>query len=102
MPPMRRLRAARHRRHMITAMPREKRLDVAAARVRDELLIRNALGTALHQLNATAAFVWHDWDGQKTSADIAGLLATRFDVSLGIARRDVAQVVQQLRDLDLL
>ena len=74
---------------------------VRAQEVADELLLLDEAGL-IHHLNQTASFIWRKCDGNFTIRDIARLLASEFDVTEEVAAKDVAQVVDQLRELKLL
>ncbi len=53
------------------------------------------------RLNATAAAVVELCDGERTEADIAAVLAARFDAPLARVADDVAELLARLRDAGL-
>jgi len=57
---------------------------------------------AIHQLNATAGFVWELCDGRTPMTEIVSTFASRYDLSQPAAERDVQAVVGQLAALKLL
>jgi hypothetical protein len=59
-------------------------------------------GGRVHQLNATASFVWSKLDGRNSAEDVAAAVAEAFDVEPERAARDVAGLVEQFRTLRLL
>lgn len=66
-----------------------------------ELLILDMRNNQIHHLNQTAAFLWNEYDGQKSLAQLADALADFFEIDIEMARNDVAQWVLQLRNLNL-
>ena len=59
-------------------------------------------GGRVHQLNATASYVWDRCDGRLTEAEIADDLMEAFDVQPAQAVSDVGAVIGQFRELGLL
>lgn len=51
----------------------------------------------LHHLNPTAAQVWQWLDGTRTPEDLAKLLAQEFEVETETARRDVQDLLNDLK-----
>ncbi len=78
------------------------RLQFSVERLGNESVVLNADNGVAHHLNETASLVWHACDGSHTIDDVAEELVTRFDIDLETARRDVATVVTQLRELGLI
>jgi hypothetical protein len=66
------------------------------------MVILDRRGEAVHHLNATAAFLWTACDGTRTEAELAELLAGRFEVEPEVADRDVRQLLEVLRRSSLL
>ena len=56
----------------------------------------------IHQLNATASFVWQRCDGRHAVNDIAALLVDDYDVDPVIAEKDAADTVRQFAEAGLL
>jgi Coenzyme PQQ synthesis protein D (PqqD) len=56
----------------------------------------------IHQLNATASFIWERCDGQSTLTDIVQQLAHAFEVDPQVASCDVNAMIRQLEALNLL
>jgi hypothetical protein len=81
---------------------RKRRSDVTARVVADECVLLDRDAGLIHQFNVTASFIWDRCDGWSTVDEIAARMAERFDVDPGVARVDVAAVVRQLLDLNLL
>ena len=59
-------------------------------------------GGRVHQLNATASFVWARLDGRTSPQDVAVAVAEAFDVEPETAARDVVALLEQFRTLNLL
>lgn len=56
----------------------------------------------LHELNATAGYVWHCCDGRTSAHDIAAATAREFNADPAVVERDVAEILRQLGDLMLI
>ena len=59
-------------------------------------------GGKVHQLNATASYIWGRCDGRLTEAEIADDLAKTFGVAPAQAMSDVGALIGQFRELGLL
>ena len=83
--------------------PRPKRREDLNYRTIDgETLILNRQEGRLHQLNPTASFIWDCCDGNSNLADIVGRLAGAYEVDPNTARKDVEEVISNLRSSNLL
>ncbi len=80
----------------------KRRSDVRVRVVASEMVVLDRQGGLIHQLNHTAGYIWERCDGKSTMADIAKQLAEAFDVDPPTAAADVAAVVQQFQQLNLL
>ena len=69
--------------------------------VSDGILLLDMAGAQIHQLNATAAFIWRHCDGVAAPADIATSLSREYDVERVAAARDVDMALKELRALNL-
>ena len=85
-------------------------LSLQAPRRRDGLQVREIDGESvvldtrnerMHNLNATAAFIFESVDGVRSVEQIWSELAESFEISLEIAERDTRNLLSQLRDLQL-
>ena len=73
------------------------------ARVVDgETVLLDRAGGRVHQLNATASFVWSKLDGSTSCNDVAAAVAEAFEVEQETAARDVTALLDQFRKLNLL
>jgi hypothetical protein len=66
-----------------------------------ETVILDRSAGHLHTLNATATFIWQQMDGRKTPEDIAHELSQAFDIETRVAERDVATLIEDLKDRQL-
>lgn len=80
----------------------KRRSDVSFRAVDGEIIVLDRAAKQIHQLNATASFIWHRCDGQHIIADIAEELARFFDVELDPAREAVVASVRRFSELGLL
>jgi hypothetical protein len=67
-----------------------------------EIVIISPEDSQVHELNETAALVWKLADGAQTVEEIAAEIAAEFDVSSESAQRDVAELITQLAERQLL
>jgi hypothetical protein len=67
----------------------------------DEILLLDTLSDRIHQLNVTAAFVWHRLADGMDAQTIAEQLSDAFEVSEDAAKTDVAVILTQFRELGL-
>ena len=73
------------------------------ARIVDgETVLLDRAGGRVHQLNATASFVWSRLDGRASPHEVAAAVADAFDVEPQTAVRDVDALLEQFRTLNLL
>ena len=56
----------------------------------------------LHELNATASYVWRCCDGRSTVTEIAALTAREFDADAIAVEQDVAEILRQFESLHLI
>ncbi len=78
------------------------RHEFSAEEIGDEIVVMNTETALAHHLNATAGVVWDAADGSRTVDELAEQLVELFDIDLDTARRDVASVLAQHRDLGLM
>ena len=86
---------------VLKARPK-RRSDLLVRSVEGDVVVLDRRDEKIHQLNATAAFIWECCDGKHSVVDIAKRLAEQFKVDLGVVEGDVAGAVLKLRDLGLL
>jgi hypothetical protein len=74
------------------------RQDVLERQVGDEWMLYDAVGRAVHVLNATARFVWRRCDGQHALDDFVREARLEFDVEEALARQDIRECLQALEE----
>jgi Coenzyme PQQ synthesis protein D (PqqD) len=80
----------------------KRRSDISARVVVDETVVLDLGAAQIHQLNATASFIWDRCDGHCTVGEIAEKLAESFDVDGETARQAVQATLRQFDELGLL
>jgi Coenzyme PQQ synthesis protein D (PqqD) len=78
------------------------RPDLKARVVDGETVLLDRAGGRVHQLNATATFVWSKLDGAASAEEVAAAVAEAFEVEPQTAVRDVNALLDQFRTLNLL
>ncbi len=84
----------------IVAPPRRR--DVTTHAHDGEVVVSLPVEGSTFHLNETAAFVWAQCDGRRTTRDIAGGLADAYDVAFDDALNDVEEIVVWLAESSLL
>jgi hypothetical protein len=85
---------------MASAM-RHQQAPVSARAIGDDLLLLNTDTRRIHQLNATASFIWRCCEGSASAEEIAHLMVAKFAVDEHKALRDVVDTLNRLRELSL-
>ena len=80
---------------------RKRRETVLIREVDPEILILDTEADLIHQLNQTAAFIWHQCERATSANEIAALLATEFQIDQDVALKDVVETLERLRELNL-
>ena len=86
---------------VLEARPK-RRSDLLMRSVEGDVVVLDRRDEKIHQLNATAAFIWERCDGRHSVGEIAKGLAAHFDADSGLVKGDVAGAVLKLQDLGLL
>ena len=86
---------------VLEAIPR-RRSNVRIQVVGNETLVLDQQSGHIHQLNATASFIWQQCDGKTSMTKILDLLVQKFEVSDEDAARDAVGVIEKLQELNLL
>ncbi|MEE8460077.1 MAG: PqqD family protein [Phycisphaerales bacterium] len=84
----------------IVAQPRRR--DVVIHKHDDEVVVSLPVEGSTFHLNGTAAFVWEQCDGRRTTRDIATALSDDYDVAFDDALNDVEELVVWLAESCLL
>jgi len=88
---------------MLAGEPHPKRRSGLNYRTIDgETVILNRKDGHLHQLNPTASFIWDCCDGNSNIAEITERLAGAYEVDFSTARKDVEEILLNLRSSHLL
>ena len=80
----------------------KRRSDLNYRTIDGETLILNREEGRLHQLNPTASFIWDCCDGNSDIAEIIDRLAAAYEVDSSTARKDVEEILSNLRSSKLL
>lgn len=88
-------------RDAMTDIPR-RRSDLQARLVDGEVVVLDRKADMVHQLNATASFIWQRCDGRASRHDIAAQLVDAFEVDADTAAASVASTLEELARLGLL
>lgn len=80
----------------------QQRLNLIARVVCGEVVVLDPENRLIHELNATASFIWNLCRGQADPATIAAELSSAYDVDLESATRDVTRTLAQFDELRLL
>jgi hypothetical protein len=80
----------------------ERRMDLTVQDIDGEMVILDRGTERIHQLNASASWVWQRLDGKTSLPDLATGLAEYFDVDFETALRDVTGVTAEFSRKGLL
>ena len=80
----------------------KRRPDIRTRLVDGELVVLDREEGLIHQLNKTATYIWEQCDGEHTAAAIASRVCEVFEVDESTALSDVLEILNRLRDLNLL
>lgn len=78
------------------------RPDLIIREVNGELVVLDRRGGKVHQLNATASYIWHCCNGRSNPKGIAESLAERYGIEITQAEGDVEATIAKFRELGLL
>ena len=81
--------------------PRKRAGSLVVREVHDGILLLDMGAAQIHQLNATAGFIWRQCDGVASAAEIAASVAREYEVEQGAAAKDVEMALSELRALNL-
>jgi hypothetical protein len=76
--------------------------QLAWREIEGEIIIISPEDSQVHELNETAALIWKSADGAQSVDEIANAVAAHYDVSRETARADVADLIAQLAEKQLL
>jgi Coenzyme PQQ synthesis protein D (PqqD) len=78
------------------------RPDLSVRGVAGEVLVLDRAAHQVHQLNATAGFIWQHCDGRHTTAQIVDALVQAFEVDADTAQAAVRTALRRFAELGLL
>ncbi len=87
---------------MSVALHPRQHPNAAWREVEGEVVIISPEDSVLHELNATASFIWKRATGQPSVEEIALQLAEEFEVEEAVALADARELVQQLMEKQLM
>ena len=79
-----------------------QRENLTVQAVDDEILILDLESNQIHQLNASAGFIWQLCDGDMSVDQLSEIYAEHYEVEADVARADVKLVTEQLCGMGLL
>lgn len=82
-------------------MLRRKSDSILVREVDHEMVLLDTAGDRVHQLNATASFIWNRCEQAQTPEELAQWLADTFDVDVAVALQDTLATLGTLRELKL-
>ena len=80
----------------------KQRDNLTVQSVDDETLILDINGNNIHQLNATASFIWGLCEDAVSMEQLTDLFAERYEIEQATAKRDVENVINQLSEMGLI
>jgi hypothetical protein len=79
-----------------------RRDDIGLQLIGGDSVLTDPARQLTHVINATAAWVWEQLDGQSTTDSIAHRLADRYGIPVERARQDVERITSSFERLGLL
>lgn len=76
--------------------------NLAWREIDGEVVIISPEDSVVHELNATASFLWKQLNGRRNVKELAGMLAREFEVDLETARADTSELMSFLHQRRLL
>lgn len=80
----------------------ERNPKLAWREIDGEAVIISPEDSHVHELNETASIIWTNADGKHSVDEIAGVIATRYEVALLEAKADVDELIEVLSAKGLL
>jgi hypothetical protein len=83
-------------------MPPKIKPDITVQNVGDESLVLDLRSDQIHQLNATAAWILSQCDGEKSVEAITGDFAELYSLDVETASNDVNTTIAQLHQINII
>jgi len=80
----------------------KQRENLTVQAVDEEILILDLESNQIHQLNASASFIWWMCDGDLAIDQLTAMYAEHFEIEADTAQADVKLVTEQLYEMGLL
>jgi hypothetical protein len=74
----------------------QKNPALAWREVEEATVIISPTDSVMHELNDTGSFLWKNIDGQRSAADLAGLLAESYEVAPEVALMDTQALLEEM------
>jgi len=80
----------------------QKNPALAWREIDETTVIISPSDSVMHELNDTGSFLWKNIDGYKCAADLAALLAEKYEVAPDIALTDTQSLLEEMSSRKLL
>jgi hypothetical protein len=74
----------------------QKNPALAWREIDEATVIISPTDSVMHELNDTGSFLWKNIDGQRSAAELAGLLADSYEVAPDVALTDTQALLEEL------
>jgi hypothetical protein len=74
----------------------QKNPALAWREIDEATVIISPSDSVMHELNDTGSFLWKNIDGQRSAAELAGLLAESYEVALDVALTDTQALLEEM------
>lgn len=74
----------------------QKNPALAWREIDEATVIISPSDSVMHELNDTGSFLWKNIDGQRSAAELAGLLAENYEVTPDVALTDTQALLEEM------
>jgi hypothetical protein len=74
----------------------QKNPALAWREIDEATVIISPTDSVMHELNDTGSFLWKNIDGQRSAAELAGLLAGSYEVAPDVALTDTQALLEEM------
>jgi hypothetical protein len=74
----------------------QKNPALAWREIDEATVIISPTDSVMHELNDTGSFLWKNIDGQRSAAELAGLLAESYEVAPDVALTDTQALLEEM------